>query len=69
MFTDPSILQEMKPWRKEVHEIGDRVIGETLVFLDGTQWVCRIGECAIGKLITNAMIYDVSKVPCGLNLE
>nr|XP_018904613.1 PREDICTED: apyrase-like isoform X3 [Bemisia tabaci] len=64
---DPSILQEMEPWRKEVHEIGDRVIGETLVFLDGRQWVCRIGECAIGKLITDAMIYDYIKRRTGNN--
>nr|XP_018904612.1 PREDICTED: apyrase-like isoform X2 [Bemisia tabaci] len=47
---DPSILQEMEPWRKEVHEIGDRVIGETLVFLDGRQWVCRI-DLTYAKLL------------------
>uniref|UniRef100_A0A182JC40 Apyrase n=1 Tax=Anopheles atroparvus TaxID=41427 RepID=A0A182JC40_ANOAO len=49
---DQGILEQLKPWRKEVERLGTQVIGRTDVFLDRES--CRWCECTLGSLIADA---------------
>ena len=35
-------------------------IGQTLVSLDGERTSCRLGECILGNLVTDAAVYNVA---------
>ena len=35
-------------------------IGQTLVHLDGERTSCRLGECVLGNLVTDAAVYSVA---------
>ncbi|KAJ0174737.1 hypothetical protein K1T71_009845 [Dendrolimus kikuchii] len=52
---DSEVLQIVNKYRSEVLKISEVVLGYTSVFLDGTS--CRLKECNMGNLITDAMIY------------
>lgn len=52
---DPEVLQVVNKYRNDVLKISEVVIGHTSVFLDGGS--CRLKECNLGNLITDAMIY------------
>jgi hypothetical protein len=48
----------MEPWKDEVDELGDKIVGKTLVTLDQT--MCRHSECLLGDFVADAMVYSVS---------
>ncbi|KAH0547161.1 apyrase-like [Cotesia glomerata] len=50
---DPEMLKALEPWKKQVDALGSKVIGRTKVKMPKT---CRVGECNIGNMITDAMI-------------
>ncbi|CAH0389041.1 unnamed protein product [Bemisia tabaci] len=56
--TDPGIEAKLTPWRDEVNIIGSKEIGRTFVDFEKSLWACHIGPCMIGRLITDAMIYE-----------
>lgn len=51
---DQSLLKIINHYSAEVTRITDEVVGSSIVILDGTH--CRIRECNIGNLITDAMV-------------
>lgn len=53
---DPEVLLEVQKWKQNLHNFSSQVIGETLVFLNGTNEECRFRECNLGNLITDAMV-------------
>lgn len=52
---DKSILQELESWKRGLHNLTHEQIGKTLVALDGHS--CRLKECNLGNLATDAFIY------------
>uniref|UniRef100_A0A0C9RXV0 apyrase n=2 Tax=Fopius arisanus TaxID=64838 RepID=A0A0C9RXV0_9HYME len=50
---DPDMLKALAPWKIAVDKLSNKVVGESRVEL---RHFCRIGECNIGNLITDAMI-------------
>lgn len=56
---DQNIVDELKPWKEKVDEVGQRVIGEIKNVL--YQRDCAVAECNIGNFVTDASIdYYVS---------
>lgn len=53
---DQDVVQAMKPWKEIIDAEGKKVIGSTAVFLDSSNSACRMGECNMGNLITNAFV-------------
>jgi len=53
-------VQAMKPWKEIIDAEGKKVIGSTAVFLDSSNSACRMGECNMGNLITNAFVDEVT---------
>ncbi|XP_037607303.1 5'-nucleotidase [Sebastes umbrosus] len=53
---DPEVLADVEEWKKNLANYSTQVIGETLVFLNGTTEECRFRECNLGNLICDAMI-------------
>ena len=53
---DPHVLEELKPWRKEVDAIALKEVGKTLVFLDGNRLACRMVECNLGSFIADGYV-------------
>lgn len=51
---DPDVLKIVNLYRGEVMKISEAVVGTTSVILDGQS--CRLRECNIGNLITDAMV-------------
>ncbi|KAJ3627081.1 hypothetical protein MTP99_014488 [Tenebrio molitor] len=57
---DETINQEMEPWKDEVDELGDKIVGKTLVTLDQT--MCRHSECLLGDFVADAMVYSYAEL-------
>ncbi|KAK0175757.1 hypothetical protein PV327_009483 [Microctonus hyperodae] len=56
------ILGELEKWRPALMNLTQTTVGSTKVLLDGDSKHCRMGECNLGNLITDAMIdYNVRK--------
>lgn len=55
---DEKINQELKSWKEKVDQIGNKIIGSTLVRLEQTS--CSRAECLMGNFITDAMIFGVN---------
>lgn len=53
---DPDILAEVEQWKKNLANYSAQVVGETLVFLNGSAEECRFRECNLGNLICDAMV-------------
>ncbi|XP_064119251.1 snake venom 5'-nucleotidase-like [Macrobrachium nipponense] len=60
---DPMVLEELVPWRQRVKEISREEIGKTYVFLDGQTLSCRMRECNMGNLETDAIVHQNVKYP------
>lgn len=58
IILDPLVVEALKPWRKEINLIGNRVIGRSAVYLQ--QKECSTGECNLGNFVTDAMLYAVN---------
>lgn len=52
----PQMLQYVNEWRKPVEEESKVVVGYTKVVLDGERESCRLKECNLGNMITDAII-------------
>ncbi|KAJ8687354.1 hypothetical protein QAD02_023148 [Eretmocerus hayati] len=52
---DAETLEELKPWEEPVKALEKSVVGETKNYLNST---CRIGECNLSNLITDAMVHS-----------
>ncbi|KAM7350084.1 apyrase isoform 3-T3 [Cochliomyia hominivorax] len=52
---DPFVVEALKPWRQEINTVGNRVVGRSAVYLQ--QKECSTGECNLGNLVTDAMLY------------
>ncbi|XP_026756321.2 uncharacterized protein LOC113516144 [Galleria mellonella] len=52
---DPDVLAIVNKYHDDVLKVTEDVVGSTLVHLDGHS--CRLHECNMGNLITDAMIY------------
>ncbi|XP_042362631.1 snake venom 5'-nucleotidase-like [Plectropomus leopardus] len=53
---DPGILADVEEWKKCLANFTTQVVGNTQVFLNGTEEECRFGECNLGNLICDAMV-------------
>lgn len=65
---DPEIEEMLAPYREAVTELMTRKVGEITVDapinVDG-QLICRLGECLMGNLVTDAMLWQVNTVGGG----
>ena len=60
-ISDPECLEDVKRYREGVEEVVNRLLGKSLVKLVGNvpgDSVCRRGECNLGNLITDAMVWN-----------
>ncbi|XP_078412917.1 5'-nucleotidase [Cetorhinus maximus] len=53
---DEVLLADVNNWKKALAKYSKEVIGQTLVYLNGTSEECRNRECNLGNLICDAMI-------------
>ncbi|XP_042861628.1 LOW QUALITY PROTEIN: 5'-nucleotidase-like [Penaeus japonicus] len=60
---DPQILSELLPFQEQVASVVKEEIGKTYVFLDGTRLNCRMKECNLGNLQTDAIVHMNTKYP------
>ncbi|XP_071552970.1 snake venom 5'-nucleotidase-like [Panulirus ornatus] len=60
---DPDILRELKPFKQEIEEVMKQEVGRTYVFLDGNRLSCRLKECNLGNIETDAIIHVNAKYP------
>lgn len=60
-FPDPDVLAEVEDWKKNLANYSRQQVGQTLVFLDGTNQMCRFGECNLGNLICDAMVRGLAR--------
>ncbi|XP_067845288.1 5'-nucleotidase-like [Heptranchias perlo] len=60
---DEVLLADVNNWKKALANYSKEVIGETLVYLNGTTEECRNRECNMGNLICEAMIYQNIRKP------
>lgn len=56
---DEKIEKELIPWRKEVEELSNRVVGFTKTGLINEN--CRNGECALGSFCADAFVLETQK--------
>ncbi|KPP62771.1 5'-nucleotidase-like, partial [Scleropages formosus] len=57
LYTDLDIRAEVEEWKKKLSNYSSQVIGQTLVYLNGTFEECRFRECNLGNLICDAMVH------------
>ncbi|XP_065056302.1 snake venom 5'-nucleotidase-like [Rhopilema esculentum] len=60
---DEEVLNEVKKRRGPVSNYSKIPLGRTHVFLDGQRETCRLQECNIGNLITDAFVHMYQKHP------
>lgn len=53
---DADVVAELSVWGAEVQASFAAVVGASTVFLNGTFPICRLHECVLGNLITDAMV-------------
>lgn len=53
---DSQMLQDVSGWRGPVDALSAKSIGYSKVLLDGERTSCRLVECNLGNLVTDAMI-------------
>jgi 5'-nucleotidase len=61
-FSDPEIVEAMRPWKEIIDAEAGVVIGSTNVLLDYSSSACRKGECNIGNFIANAFVDAVTEL-------
>jgi 2',3'-cyclic-nucleotide 2'-phosphodiesterase (5'-nucleotidase family) len=66
LHADPILLKELQEWGKNVARLTKEEVGKTRVFLDGSAETCRLEECNLGNLVTDAMVYSVSLISISL---
>ncbi|XP_072292315.1 5'-nucleotidase-like, partial [Eucyclogobius newberryi] len=53
---DPEVLAEVEQWKQNLKNFSSQIVGQTLVFLNGSNEECRFRECNLGNLICDAMV-------------
>ncbi|XP_049876221.1 uncharacterized protein LOC126373907 [Pectinophora gossypiella] len=56
---DPELFRLIEKYRANIDSINNEVVGSSMVFLNGE--VCRLRECNIGNVITDAILYYTKK--------
>ncbi|KAL4233121.1 5'-nucleotidase [Mactra antiquata] len=51
-----TILQELAKWSTEVDALNNEELGTSKVFLEGHRDVCRLEECNLGNVVTDAIV-------------
>jgi 5'-nucleotidase / UDP-sugar diphosphatase len=62
----------LDPYRDAVADLAAQVVGETTVDLlinVGGQQICRLGECLLGNLVADAMLWKANEVEPGANYQ
>ena len=57
---DTALQTEVDTLTAELSAYTEQEVGETTVDLDGSETSCRYGECNLGDLITDAMVYKTA---------
>ncbi|XP_053397798.1 5'-nucleotidase-like [Mercenaria mercenaria] len=57
VIEDTQILRYVDEWKKPVDALSAHVVGYSNVLLDGERSSCRLKECSLGNLVTDAIIY------------
>ncbi|XP_006823452.1 snake venom 5'-nucleotidase-like [Saccoglossus kowalevskii] len=60
---DPDTLSEIMKWTQPLEEYRYNIIGRTNVNLIGDRMVCRLEECNMGNMVTDAVIHENIKYP------
>uniref|UniRef100_A0A3Q0QTQ6 5'-nucleotidase n=1 Tax=Amphilophus citrinellus TaxID=61819 RepID=A0A3Q0QTQ6_AMPCI len=60
---DPEVLADVEEWKKNLANYSAQVVGQTLVFLNGSTQDCRFQECNLGNLICDAMLNNYIRFP------
>lgn len=60
---DPEVLAEINEWAVAIRGLGTEPIGTSHVFLDGDRSSCRLNECNLGNMLTDAFIWDTLTFP------
>ncbi|XP_070570251.1 5'-nucleotidase-like [Ptychodera flava] len=59
---DEDALVELERWKTHLDSVTSEVIGQSLVLLDGSAQTCRLQECNLGNLITDAAVHHYKKL-------
>lgn len=54
---DPAVLAEVARFSAPLEALQAEVVGTSTVYLDGDRASCRFGECIMGNLVTDAMLW------------
>lgn len=54
---DPDVLARVQALGQPLAELRNTVVGQSAIDLDGSRTSCRFGECTMGNLITDAMLW------------
>ena len=63
LFSDPEVLAEINEWAVAIRGLGTEPIGTSHVLLDGDRSSCRLNECNLGNMLTDAFIWDTLTFP------
>uniref|UniRef100_W5NJV3 5'-nucleotidase n=1 Tax=Lepisosteus oculatus TaxID=7918 RepID=W5NJV3_LEPOC len=63
---DTNVRAEVDRWKKALANYSSQIIGETLVYLNGTFEECRFRECNLGNFICDAMVNHNIRYPSEL---
>jgi 2',3'-cyclic-nucleotide 2'-phosphodiesterase (5'-nucleotidase family)/subtilisin family serine protease len=69
---DPVLDAILDPYRDAVADLAAQVVGETTVDLlinEGGQQICRLGECLLGNLVADAMLWKANEVEPSANYQ
>ncbi|MCX7854338.1 MAG: 5'-nucleotidase C-terminal domain-containing protein, partial [Caldilineales bacterium] len=62
---DAAVENLLRPFRGPVNALRNQVIAETrvdLLITEGGQLICRIGECLLGSLVADAMLWKANAI-------
>ena len=54
---DPDVLARVQALGQPLEELRNTVVGQSAIDLDGSRESCRFGECTMGNLIADAMLW------------
>ncbi|XP_067145303.1 protein 5NUC-like [Centruroides vittatus] len=60
---DPLIQNALKPYVDEVEKMSKEVVGKSRVLLLGERSTCRMRECNMGNMLTDAVVSELTKMP------
>ncbi|XP_026548670.1 snake venom 5'-nucleotidase-like, partial [Notechis scutatus] len=60
---DPAVKAEVTSMKDQLQNYSSKVIGKTIVYLNGTTHACRFHECNLGNLICDAVVYNNLRHP------